>query len=117
MKADPQHQQILMHAIATNAGGVHSLSQGQFVVGTSRKNDKQPFGTIVAAVPDDWVKNLKGNDKLQDVYLLVRVPRESYDELTNPKLVKQPAIVDAFGQEVTIVANGSDRTVEPGGQG
>ena len=44
----------------------------------ARQNDRRP-AKIELHAPDDWVLNIGGDEKLRDVYLLTRVPREQYD--------------------------------------
>lgn len=43
----------------------------------ARKNDKRP-AKIEMHAPDEWVRNLTGEEDLRDVYLISRVPREHF---------------------------------------
>jgi hypothetical protein len=47
---------------------------------TARQNDKRPAWVKMATV-DNVVKNLVGNPKLRDVYILVRIPRDVVDRV------------------------------------
>lgn len=54
-----------------------------FVYDHARQNDKRT-AWLKIAVPDDWVKNYRGQEKLQDLYVAIRVPVEIVqDELKN----------------------------------
>jgi hypothetical protein len=48
-----------------------------WVLDTGRLNEKRP-AYVKMAVPDDYVKNLKG-DQPQDIYLLVKVPHDTHE--------------------------------------
>jgi hypothetical protein len=49
----------------------------------ARKNDKRPAYLKVATV-DSIVRNLTGNEKLRDVVLILRIPREVVDRAQSP---------------------------------
>lgn len=49
--------------------------------GYARKNDKRP-AYVSFSVNDDVVKNMKGDPKLTDLYLMVRIPRDIIDSMT-----------------------------------
>lgn len=42
----------------------------------------QEPGSLKLFVPDGVVKNIKGDERLRDLLVLVRIPREVYDELS-----------------------------------
>lgn len=42
---------------------------------SSRHNSRRP-GSMKVAVPDSWVRNVRGRRGLRDAYLLVKIPRE-----------------------------------------
>ena len=52
-----------------------------WVLDSGRLNEKKP-ARLTIAVPDDWVKNLNG-DQPQDVYLLVKVPHKTHEQFVN----------------------------------
>lgn len=82
-----------------------------WVLDSGRLNEKKP-ARLTIAVPDDWVKNLNG-DQPQDVYLLVKVPHKTHEEFVNwsgqPDSVKR-----ATGIQLEHVRNkgGDDPVVE-----
>lgn len=43
----------------------------------ARQNDRRP-AYMKYFVPDEWVKNYAGIDNLKDIYVGIRVPRESF---------------------------------------
>ena len=51
-------------------------------------------GHLKLFVPDGVVKNIKGDERLRDLVVLVRIPREVYDELA-----KEDPMVDALDEE------------------
>lgn len=53
-------------------------------LGTARQNDKRP-AYMKVSVPDEWVKNFRGDDKLQDLYIAIRVPAERVAEYAEKK--------------------------------
>lgn len=66
---------------------LEALSLGQMVPDTdyvTRKNDKRP-ASVLCYIPDSWSLNIKGNDKLNDLYLMVRIPREIVEEMEKPE--------------------------------
>ena len=52
-----------------------------WVLDSGRLNEKKP-ARLTIAVPDDWVKNLNG-DQPQDVYLLVKVSHKTHEQFVN----------------------------------
>lgn len=52
-----------------------------WVMDTGRLNEKRP-AYVKMAVPDDYVKNLKG-DQPQDIYLMLKVPHDVHEEWVN----------------------------------
>ena len=51
-------------------------------------------GHLKLFVPDGLVKNIKGDERLRDLVVLVRIPREVYDELA-----KEDPMVDSLDEE------------------
>jgi len=56
-----------------------------------RENDKRP-AKLTMYISDDVAKNIKGRDSLRDLYVVMRVPRETVDRITSP-IIQQPTIV------------------------
>lgn len=52
-----------------------------WVMDTGRLTEKRPAYAKIA-VPDDYVKNIKG-DRPQDIYLLIKVPHAIHEEWVN----------------------------------
>lgn len=50
------------------------------IIDLARKNLRTRYGKMTIAVPDDWVKNIRGNEKLRDLYVILRIPREISDK-------------------------------------
>ena len=51
-------------------------------------------GSIKLMVPDHVVKNLRGDERLRDLLVLVRIPRDVHDEIA-----KDDPMVDALNEE------------------
>ena len=51
-------------------------------------------GSIKLMVPDHVVKNLRGDERLRDLLVLVRIPRDVHDEIA-----KDDPMVDAMNEE------------------
>lgn len=102
MTADPTHLRLLAYALKNHENQIESMSQGQCIGSMARQNDKRPANMLLY-VPDEWIKNLKGNDVFQDVYLFMRIPREVYDEWKNPEtkmIVESSGLVDLNGMPI-----------------
>lgn len=53
-----------------------------WVTDLARVNSKRP-AYVKLSVPDDWVKNIKGNKEgFTDTYIIMRVPRELFQRWT-----------------------------------
>lgn len=72
-----QVYELLVHALTDQETleDVEFIPINQLIFDTARKNDKRgaKMGLIV---PDEWVKNIRGLREFQDVFLMIRVPRE-----------------------------------------
>lgn len=72
-----QVYELLLHALTDqeNLEDVEFMPINPFIFDTARQNDKRgaKMGVIV---PDDWVKNVRGLKEFQDVFMMVRIPRE-----------------------------------------
>lgn len=85
MRDEPNKAEVysfLRYAFRTNIAGVELRTINQLVFDTARKNDKRP-AKFELFVEDEWVKNIRGNQLLQDVFVMVRVPRETFDLYLN----------------------------------
>jgi len=69
---------LLTHAIAYNLEDVDYL--GIVAISVARKNDKNPYGKLEMFFPDEWVKNIKGDEQFVDTYFLVKIDRVAVDE-------------------------------------
>jgi hypothetical protein len=91
---------LLFHAVENHPNTVNALHLQSVLMGSARKNDKRP-AKLEIAVPDSVVKNINGKPNLQDVYLLVRVPRDVADAWANPSLIVVPGpLVGPNGERV-----------------
>jgi hypothetical protein len=91
---------LLFHAVNNHPNTVNALHLQSVLMGAARKNDKRP-AKLEIAVPDSLVKNINGKDNLQDVYLLVRVPREVADAWANPSPIVLPGpLIGPRGERV-----------------
>jgi len=71
-------------------GEIDILSAGESVINSARQNDKRD-ARLELQVPDDWVKNLKGDSKMQDVFVFMKIPREFHERYISP--VEIPKII------------------------
>lgn len=69
--------QFLLWALSEKPGDLEGISWQ--VVGLARKNEKRP-GYVQTFVPDGWVRNIKGDARLLDTYLSIRIPKEVMQE-------------------------------------
>lgn len=60
---------------------------GLVITDYARQNEKRP-ASMTFYVPDDWVKNFKGNDKLKDSYVVTRIPREFAEKYREENEIK-----------------------------
>jgi len=67
---------------------------------TVRKNDKRGAMTKIV-IPDDWAKNIKGDPRLYDIYLALRVPQELFSEWNARKQASdtQRSLMEPEGSE------------------
>lgn len=75
--------QLIRFALDNYGNEVEISSAYEALAGVSRQNDKRP-AKMELFVNDDWVLNLKGNPKLADAYLVVRIPRDVVDRAKSP---------------------------------
>lgn len=71
----------LKHAAAEADDRLSVYNLYSLMVGFARRNEKRP-AYISFAINDDAVKNIKGDEKLRDLYLVVRIPRDVVDAMT-----------------------------------
>ncbi len=70
---DPR--QALLFALEKYPERVTTLPVEQLLMDSARGNDKRP-AYVKLAVPDEWVKALRGADRSKDVLLMVSIPKE-----------------------------------------
>ena len=71
---DPR--QALAFALEKYPERIGTLPVEQLLMDSARENDKRP-AYVKLAVPDEWVKSLRGAaEKSRDVFLLVSIPKE-----------------------------------------
>lgn len=83
---EPLTAQVLTYAVRDHLDKLECLTLGQMMPDDSfaaRQNDKRP-AYFNCCVPDSWVKNLKNSEKLQDAWIMVRIPREVIQEMEKP---------------------------------
>lgn len=78
---DPR--QLLSYALETYPERVEIAPVDQLVMETARQNPKRP-AYLKLAVPDDMVKQLRGQREQRDLILLLRVPREVQQRAESP---------------------------------
>lgn len=69
---------MLNKALKDMPQGLEFLPMNTVVVDGARINFKR-HAYLKFHCPDGWVKNLRGNPKLSDLYITARVPREWVD--------------------------------------
>ncbi len=79
------HRQ-LAYALEKHAPQVEIAPAERISLEMARQNSKRP-AYLKLAVPDDLVKNLRGNPDHQDLVLLVRVPKAVLDREESPILL------------------------------
>ena len=70
---DPRQQ--LEFALQKYPQKVEAVPVAQLVLDSARQNSKRP-AYLKIAVPDEWVKALRGAHESNDLLLVVRVPKE-----------------------------------------
>ncbi len=78
---DPR--QLLAYALETYPEKVEVAPVEQLVMESARQNAKRP-AYLKLAVPDDLVKQLRGQREQRDMVLLLRLPREVQDRAESP---------------------------------
>jgi hypothetical protein len=82
---------LLKWAIKDDEPGYEALSVNNLLTDGARKNDKRAAWMRVHC-PDNWVLNIGGDEKLRDVYLLLRVPREVVDQWSAAEIGPDPGL-------------------------
>lgn len=83
----------LVYALQKHPDKIEGLSLGQMIPNSDyvqRQNDKRP-ARMELFVPDEWAVNVKGNEKLQDAYIMLRIDRaviEQHDQESMPLIVE-----------------------------
>lgn len=86
-------RQLLTRAMAQHSGRLSLFSIEGLLMDAARQNEKRP-AYIKIATTDSVVKNLYGDPRFLDSYLMVRIPRDVVDELNEPKsLIHRPQII------------------------
>lgn len=67
-------KEFLSLAMTKHLDDVECVSAGALIMDIGRANDKRPAYAKIA-VPDDWIKNIKGDEKLRDIYVMSRIDR------------------------------------------
>lgn len=70
---DPRH--ALAFALENYPERVQAIDLAELVMESARQNDKRP-AYVKIAVPDEWVKALRGPREGRNLQLLVEIPRE-----------------------------------------
>ncbi len=78
---DPR--QLLTYALETYPDKVEVAPVEQLVMESARQNAKRP-AYLKLAVPDDLVKQLRGQREQRDMVLLLRLPREVQERAESP---------------------------------
>ena len=78
--ADPRPQRsdprrTLLFALEKYPERIQAIDLDELVIESARQNERRP-AYVKVAVPDDWVKALRGPKTRQNRWLLVEVPRE-----------------------------------------
>lgn len=68
-------RRTLLFALETYPEKIQAIDLEELVIESARQNPKRP-AYVKLAVPDEWVKALRGSRKGENRWLLVEVPRE-----------------------------------------
>ncbi|HUP43481.1 MAG TPA: hypothetical protein VM599_09745 [Thermoanaerobaculia bacterium] len=68
-------RKTLLFALDKYPERIQAIDLDQLVLESARQNEKRP-AYVKVAVPDEWVKSLRGPREGQNRLLLVEVPRE-----------------------------------------
>lgn len=60
-----------------------AYSLGEIYIDGARQNDKHPAWARIM-LPDHYLKNIRGNEELQDIYLFLKFPREVWERYSLP---------------------------------
>lgn len=82
MMAEKAIYRILVRSLLLNPDKMDAVPLAMLVKEVARGSEQsnEP-GKLVLAIPDAMAKNLRGDSRLMDLYLLVRVPRELSDAM------------------------------------
>lgn len=81
---------LLLTAIRDHVERLSIFQIDGLLMDAARANDKRPAYLKIATL-DSIVQNVRGNDKLRDELLIIRIPREVVDWVKHPSLA--PRIV------------------------
>lgn len=85
-----QSRKHLAYALETYPEQVEVASIDQLLLESARQNAKRP-AYLKLAVPDDMVKQLRGQREQRDLVLLLRVPRDILDRAESPIILPNEA--------------------------
>ena len=68
-------RKTLLFALEKYPERIQAIDLDELVIESARQNEKRP-AYVKLAVPDEWVKALRGSRAHQNRWLLVEVPRE-----------------------------------------
>ncbi len=74
----PDPRKALAFALEKYPDQVQAIDLAELVIESARRNAKRP-AYLKIAVPDEWVKALRGPKESRSLQLLVEVPREIED--------------------------------------
>ena len=85
----PEHPQsrinLLDYALNKHLGRctMFFLNDANLLMDVARSNDKRP-AWMKLAVPDEFIKNMKGSPFLMDAYAIIKIPREVVERFNSP---------------------------------
>lgn len=88
-------RQALVDWLNSPDSGVELKGQ---VFEAARQNLKRP-AYLSFFVPDEWSRNISGNPKLTDTYLVLKIPRELLDELDSDNKKEDNTIAEEVSSE------------------
>ena len=76
-------KEFAAYALADHPDKVEAGSMLGAIIDVARQNDKHP-AWVKVVVGDDLVKNIKGNEKLKNAYIMLKIYREVIDRANSP---------------------------------
>ncbi len=76
----------LLKYFQTHPNSIEIVEIQEILMDSTRGNDKKP-GILKIAVPDEIVKNLRGEPEKRDILLIMRIPNEIKKKMESPIII------------------------------